>query len=163
MQKKSSKDLKTFKKHAGGRPTKYKPEYCKALVDFFDVEINIFKDVSSTNKDGSTKEWTEEEASPLPTFLKFAKSISVSYDILLDWEKKYIQFHHAYNTAKELQKHFIIENTLRNNYQGYFAGLMMKNMHGWRDKTELESTVNHKVSMPMIEINGIPLDLGVGE
>ena len=151
-------------KHAGGRPTKYRPEYCQKILEYFEIDPIQFKDIIITYKDGSTKECTEEEAAPLPTFRKFAKSIGTYHDVLLDWCKKFPEFATAYNRAKEAQLEFIMENGLRGNFQGYFAGLYMKNMHGWRDKTEQEISGSVKVvAMGSITVDSQPLKIRIGD
>ncbi len=132
------KDPKDYKKM--GRPSKYNSLYCQQIMDFFDIDPILFRDVTITYKDGSTKEITEEEASPLPTFRKFAKSIGVYSDTLLEWCKNHPDFSLAYNRCKEAQQEFVIENTLRDNYQGYFAMGLMKNWHGWEDKAKVDHT-----------------------
>lgn len=119
-----------------GRPSKYNPIFCQKIIEYFDIDPSIFRDITITYKDGSTKEISEEEAAPLPTFMKFARSIGTFHDTLHDWVKKYPEFRLAYNRCKELQFEFLVDNGLRGNYQGYFAGLYMKNMCGWRDKEE---------------------------
>jgi len=134
---------KKKKKSPEGRPTKYNPIYCKQITNYFGTDPQNYKDITITHKDGSVIEKTEEEANPLPTFMKFARSIGVWHDTLHQWCKKYPEFSAAYNRAKELQTEFIIENALRDNYSGYFAGLMMKNMFGWRDKTEFDGEFKH--------------------
>jgi hypothetical protein len=143
---------KKKKKNPEGRPTKYNPLYCKQILEYFEIEPSQFKDITITYKDGSTKECTEEEASPLPTFRKFARKIGVYHDTLLDWCKKFPEFSSSYNRAKEAQKEFVIENALRDNYSGYFAGLMMKNMFGWRDKNETELSGKVEGPQPFIMI-----------
>lgn len=61
---------------AGGRPTKYKPEYCQKLIDFMGTGM------------------------PYDTF---AAEIEVSKDVLYDWEKKYPEFLHAKKVARAKQ------------------------------------------------------------
>lgn len=125
-----------MKKRKVGRPSKYNPIYCQKIIDYFDIESSFYRDITITHKDGSTIDKSEEEAAPLPTFMKFARSIGTYHDTLSDWCKNYPDFRIAYNRCKELQFEFIVDNGLRGNYQGYFAGLYMKNMFGWRDKEE---------------------------
>jgi hypothetical protein len=145
-----------------GRPTKYNPIYCQQILDYFEIEIQNFRDVVFTYKNGDTKETTEEEASPLPTFRKFARSIDVDHTTLLEWCKKYPEFSTAYNRSKEAQQEFIMENALRENYSAYFAGLMMKNMFGWKEKTETEHKGEITI-MPQITKGGKPLEFKVGD
>ena len=119
-----------------GRPTKYKPEYCEAIINYFDIKPTVVT---------KTMTGPSEEANTLPTILKFSKLIGVNHETLIEWGKVNPEFSAAYNRAREMQKEFIIENALRNNYQGYFAGLMMKNMFGWRDKNEIEHNIGESL------------------
>jgi len=127
------------KKRKGGRPQEYDPSYHpKALIDYFDIDISTFKDITITYKNGDTKEITEEEAAPLPTKRKFCKSVKIAVSTFYDWVKKHKEFSDAYIEATELQHDFIMENTLRKNYNAFFGFQTMKNCHKWRDKTEHE-------------------------
>lgn len=137
---------KKKEKQGRGRPSKYDPIYCRKILEYFEIDPQNFKDITITHKDGSSVDKTEEEAAPLPTIRKFANSIGVDHTTLLEWCKKYPEFSTAYNKAREAQKEFIIENALRDNYSGYFAGLLMKNMFGWRDKTDVEHSGEVKVT-----------------
>jgi hypothetical protein len=57
-----------------GRPTKYKPEYCAALVKYFSVSKSkrVVK-AFITGKNEYTKEEYESVPNELPTFAKFAR------------------------------------------------------------------------------------------
>ena len=111
-----------------GRPTLYKEEYCEMLVDFFNIPL--------TTGSGKSK-----SASELPQFIDFAVSISVDYDTLLEWRDKHPKFSGAYKKAKKLQEKIIAGNAIQNRYNPYFAQFMLKNNHGWKDKTESDTTV----------------------
>lgn len=120
-------------KHPGGRPTKYDPIYCKQIIEFFDIEPINYKDITITYKDGSTKEFTEEEAAPLPMLSGFANKIGVDRETLLEWTKQHPEFSTAYKKAKQLQTEFIMHNGLRGNYNPAFAIFTLKNVAKWRD------------------------------
>lgn len=61
---------------AGGRPSKYKEEYCERLI--------------------------KHMATGLP-YETFAAEIGVSRDVLYDWEKKHPEFLHAKKRARDMQ------------------------------------------------------------
>lgn len=130
---------------AGGRPSKYKPEYCIDIIKFFSVEKNHrwIKKERTTIKSNGTEE-TEKEygymANDLPTFDKFARSIEVNGDTIVAWTKKYPEFSAAYNTAKELQKEFLIDNGLKGLYPPATMIFVAKNITDMKDKTETELT-----------------------
>ncbi len=125
-----------------GRPCwQYDPNLPDRLIRFFDVERVIWRDITITNKDGSTVEKSEEEAGELPLFGDFIKKEGISHGIwqqLINEEnkEKFPGFMDAYNTAKDLQRDHLLINGLRGNYQGYFGVMAMKNMFEWRDKKE---------------------------
>lgn len=122
-----------------GRPTKYKSQYCNALVGFFNgprTEERISAIV--TGKNDYEKTIYETVALPLPTFAKFARSIGVNGDTLVEWSKKHDDFSAAYNAAKELQKEFLIDNGLAGHYPPASFIFTAKNITEMRDKQEVE-------------------------
>lgn len=124
----------------GGRPTKYKPEYCQALIDFFDPKEKFKKILI---KKGVKKLGTKDEykiiPAELPTLYKFAKKIGVSptdYHILNNWAKKYSEFSRALEIAKELYKQFLIENGLLGLYNSAFTIFVAKNTTDMKDTVD---------------------------
>lgn len=104
-----------------GSPTKYKPEYCKAIVDYFDIPL----------VDAETGKTAD------PKFLAaFARSIGVCRDTLYEWCSAYPEFSDSYKKAKDLQKEFFIVQALQNRYNPGFTWRAMMNMFGWREKQE---------------------------
>ena len=137
-----------------GRPTKYKPEYCQAIIDYFDVEPYTIKDMTITKSDGTQIDKTEEEAINIPMLYKFAMKLGVNIDTLYEWARVHKEFSVALNTARECQLNVLIQNALRDNYSSYFAFQMAKNMFGWRDKVEHtgkdDKPIEHKLSVEFI-------------
>ena len=120
MTKRVSKTTKAKKRNSRGRPTKYKPEYCQAIIDYFDRPVlNILGNANDP-----------------PFFLNFCLSIGINQDTMHEWIPKHPDFSEAYKIAKEKQKEFIIINALQNRYNAGFAWRMMMNCHNWRDKQE---------------------------
>ena len=154
MPKSITKEKQIRKKHLGGRPTKYLPEYPQMLVDYFDIEPVNYKDVTYTYKNGDTRESSEEEASQIPFLSSFAKSIGITHDTLLEWVKVYPEFSVAYKRAKKLQMEFLMVNGLRGNYSAPFTIFTLKNVSKWRDiddgnwadKQEVEHVGNVQVT-----------------
>jgi len=137
-----------------GRPSKYKPQYCQAIVDFFSVEPYQTMNINITKADGSQVDKTVEEASPLPTFMKFCDLIGIAKHTMLKWVKDYEEFMHAYNKAKQLQQDFIMQNGLRGNYNSIFSIFTLKNVSRWQDRNaenwgdRLDVTSNGKNLIP---------------
>lgn len=134
-------DTKENGKNATGRPSSYKPEYCQALIRWFDVDSFSVKDIQITNKDGSTKEYTEREATPLPMLVDFAKSIGVCYVTVYNWaglnserpEAAKEEFVIAYKEAIAHRDRIVIQNGLLGLYNGYFAKFFAENNMGMKE------------------------------
>ena len=133
------------KKNKGGRPTKYKPEYCQKLLEFFDKprfkRILVKKGVKSKG----TKDEYQLVANELPTFERFAHEIGVHYDTLREWVKVHPEFSEAWKRAKAIQKDFLIQNGLLGLYNSTFAIFTAKNITDMKDKVEMEGSVEHRV------------------
>lgn len=108
-----------------GRPSSYKPEYAKQLVDYFSV------------KPGSRVggKWV---ANSLPTLAGFCCEIGVHRETLLNWADVHEEFFDAYKKAKDYQEHILIENGLMGGYDKSFAIFTAKNLIDWKDKQEHE-------------------------
>jgi len=126
-------------KHPGGRPTKYKPEYCEQIVKFFACPKNerVVKSITTGKNEYEKTEYTTIP-NELPTFAKFARSIGVAYDTVCDWVKVHPEFLHAHNEAKRLQEEFLIDNGLAGLYPPASYIFTAKNITTMRDKTEVE-------------------------
>lgn len=120
-------------KRGVGRPTKYKPEYCQALIDFFDVEPYEERQIQHY-KNGDVS-WSDYKRFPnrIPTLRKFAKSINVNYTTVYEWIEKHKEFSNAFTHAKEIRKWFIIENGLEGLYNPAFAKFVAVNVTDMRD------------------------------
>jgi hypothetical protein len=109
-----------------GRPTKYKEEYCKMLVDHM--------------AEGMSYE-------------SFAGFIGVNRDSLYEWDKHYVNFSDAKKIGRAKQE-YANEKTLHQIAKGKLRDanvtaqiFIMKNCHKWTDRVE------HEVSDSKIEIN----------
>lgn len=111
-----------------GRPASYDSRYCQEMIDYFSQPLFV--------KSGNKKEGNE-----LPQFAGFALKIGVHRETLLNWCKQYPEFLDAYKHCQGLQEQIIAGNAILGRYNPYFAQFMLKNCHGWRDKTEVEQTV----------------------
>lgn len=112
-----------------GRPTDYDPKYCQMIIEYFEKPL-------------AQRVNNKVEANDLPQLTAFARSIGVSRGTLFNWKNQFPEFLDAYNTATQLQEEMLVGNSLQNRYNPYFAQFMLKNCHGWKDKQEVEQTVN---------------------
>lgn len=123
-----------------GRPTKYKPEYCQDMLDYFNI--------APYTVDKSEK-GRQEVPNDLPLFEGFAAHIGVHRETLINWTKEHPQFFDAYKQAKELQKKILIVNALRGNYNNTFSIFTAKNITDMRDevvqKHEFDESIKKKL------------------
>ncbi len=116
-------------KNKGGRPTKFKPEYCEMLI----------KHMGTSGLSYET----------------FAPTIGVDRDTLYHWETKHPKFSDAKKTALAQNKLFwekIGLAGMTGQVPGFNATLWifnMKNRHGWRDRIETENktTIDAKMNL----------------
>lgn len=117
-----------------GRPTKYKPEYCEKIIEYFDVKPYIQRTKTIRQKDGSVSEIEEDYPNDLPTLAGFSVSIDVDRDTLKEWAKVHPDFSAAYKKAKAMQYDFLVTNGMRGLTVPSFTIFAAKNIMYWRDK-----------------------------
>lgn len=132
------------KRHAGGRPSKYKKEFADQLIDYFDVEPyrrELKAESTAYGKNGNEtfnkKEYILVANDP-PFLIGFCEEIGISMDTLHEWVDKYPEFSDAYARAKELFKRFLVTNGLNRAADSAFTIFTAKNTTDMKDKMELE-------------------------
>lgn len=123
---------------------KYKKEYCEKMLEFFSNPQQIFKTVTTYHRDGSKTEHKIPIGVEFPMFEKFAESIGVTHKTLKNWCKNHDRFSTFYERAGELQKYFLVINTLNKNYDSSFAKFFATNNMDMKDK--VDSMVEYKFS-----------------
>lgn len=123
-----------------GRPSSYKPEYCDALIRFFDVEPCRAGKKTFTTKNGTVIEEEVEIPENLPTFERFGCDIGVTVGTMLSWCDVYPDFHKAYTQAKAFQKNHIIQNGVKGLYNPQFTIFVAKNITDMKDVQTVEVT-----------------------
>lgn len=129
-----------------GRKTKYKKIYAKKILKFFQQSLTKTLDETYYYKDGTKNVKKTEVANDLPTMTDFAETIKVDDQTLKNWadeitkgkkpKHKHPEFFSSYYRAKELQMNFWLKASLKGLYNPYFAGLVGKNMFGWKDRVD---------------------------
>ena len=132
---------KKKKKKPVGSPPSYKPTYCEEIIEFFAVARTerVVKSVT-TGKNEYEKTEYETIANEIPFFSAFARKIGVTTTTLTtNWTRRYPEFLAAYNTAKELQKEFLIQNGLGGFYPPASYIFTAKNITDMRDEQILNT------------------------
>jgi DNA-binding XRE family transcriptional regulator len=75
-----------------------------------------------------------------PTYVRFARSIGVSRSTLFEWAEHHKEFSDSMKTCNEISEAILLENGLQGTYNSTFAMFLLKNNHGYKDKTEQEHT-----------------------
>lgn len=133
-------------KNKGGRPTKYKEEYCDQLIEFFDRPVTIKKKEQKLSNTGAVVEVENEVLNDPPTFYGFAAKLGVHMDSLTEWRNKYPKFSAAYKKAKALQANFIAVGAMTGKANTAFSIFMMKNNFKWTDRVEQKNETT--ISLP---------------
>ena len=121
-----------------GQPTKYKPEYCQQLIDHFSIEpLKIVAEQKIIGPEGG-KYVSRRLPQRFPWFEGFARKIGVHRNTLKNWCAEHPEFAEAYDTAKDLQREFIVDVALSGAAPPSFAIFTMKNVCGWRDERDLK-------------------------
>lgn len=139
-------------KNKGGRPTKYKDEYCQGIIDFFNREP--FDVVKGVDDEGKEVVLTDKNGNAvmmpckLPTFEGFAIQLGVSRQTLHNWLDENPEFLDAYARAKDCQKEILVQNGLLGNYEKTFAIFTAKNVTDMREKQEIDHQSSDGSMMP---------------
>ena len=136
-------------KYDTGRPSDYKPEYCKMLIDFFSIEPT--RDVDTVYERGQTKK-TETKVLPndFPTLERFCSNIGCDTSTLVRWSKDYPDFHSAYTRAKQLQKDNLIRGAMSGVYDSRFSQFVAINATDMRDKVQLTGSEDGPVIIQIV-------------
>lgn len=133
----------------GGAPTKYRPEYCDKIVEFFGVTPTLEEVV---------KKKLESGIIIFPTFEKFAHEICVTVKTLHEWCKEHIEFSQSYERAKQMQKAFLIQCGLNDLYNAGFAKFVAINCTDMRERQEVE----HSGGLQVTRVE-LPAKKAIGE
>ncbi len=144
------KPYEIVKRHPGGAPSSYRPEYAQQLIDFFDHEYLtvIFEEKfydSDAKEVGALKQRTPEIIkNRLPTFDSFAWLIGVHPNKLVHWVRAtdgngkpaHPEFLVAYARARTKQRDILIQNGLNGVYNPAFAMMLLKANHGMAEASD---------------------------
>lgn len=104
------------------RPTKYRPKYCKDIVDYY--------------KNGSITTY-------FPTIAGFCTTIGVNKDTIMEWCSKYPEFSVSFKDAKLYAEQMLADGALKGTYSSNYAKFVAWNYHQMSEKTETVNTNTH--------------------
>lgn len=124
-----------------GRKSKYRPEFCQDIINYFDVPA-IIKTPDKTTIDPDTEETIvlsyKEKANDFPMFVDYAIKIGVCLDTLNEWTRRHPEFSDSYKKAKQMQERNWQLCSMKGLYSPAFTIFMGKNVYGWTDKQQIE-------------------------
>lgn len=150
-------DKKRVVRQPLGRPPKYRPEYAQQLIDFFETygEDQVLED--GTVVPGR-----------MPTLSRFATMVGVTQETLRNWADAtddfsggslYPEFFAAYYQAKEYQAAAMTEGYTSGRFVNPGFGILIaKNLLAWRDKLDVESTMEANVKQQVeqtVQVSGL--------
>ena len=92
-------------KHPGGRPSKYRQEYCSEIIDWFTTYPDF------------------------PTFEGYSNRIlGVSMTRLYDWGRSHEEFRSSMERCSQIQKERLCNKALKNEYNSNFARFVAYNL-----------------------------------
>jgi len=135
-----------------GRPTLFKEEYTEQLIEYFSA-AKPYEERTVLDKNGEEK--IVNVPGKFPTLARFATMCGVTRDTLHEWangkddngELKHPRFSDAYKRAKDYQEALLCEGTIANVYNAPFSIFTAKNILGWKDKQEIDQTVNQTTDL----------------
>jgi hypothetical protein len=143
-------------RRAIGRPTKYRPEYADLLLAYFQMPA------WDTIVNGKFVRGY------FPTLGGFCCQIGVAKSSVLGWACKknasgnhfYPEFHYVYELSKDYQEDYLVKGYMAGKYSNPAVGaLIAKTLLKWRDKQDLDQTVNATVTSTVSE--RVELDFSV--
>lgn len=120
-----------------GRPTKYKEEYCKQIIEFFNRPLWEKKKISILDR-GRMVLKDVEVPCQLPTIERFALNLGVHKDTVYEWAKEHKNFSDALCVAKQAQQEILIQHGLNGHYKEGFAKFVAVNFTDMKEKVQQE-------------------------
>ncbi len=110
--------------HAGGRPTKYKPEFIRLVDEYLKKTVDSVEVFAGGGQRIKVN---------LPSIEGFSQFLDVDKAQIYDWEKLNPQFNHALNKIRREQWRRLIDNGLAGTYNATIAKLILSCNHGMRE------------------------------
>jgi len=125
-----------------GRPTKYRPEYCDDIINWFNRPL------------------TDDNGKPckIPLKTDWALEKKISRQSLYQWIDDYPEFSDAVKTCEDILKSLLINNTLHGHYNPTAFIFTAKNLTDMRDVQETTTNVNINIADYLTQIPDRTID-----
>lgn len=110
------------KKHPGGRPSEYKPEYVKKVDEY--IQLSLKQNKTTTE---------------LPTLVGLAIYFDKVVNTLKNWGKEHPEFLTALRKLQAYQKRELINRGLLGTYNSTIAKLILSSNHGMTERIDQTS------------------------
>lgn len=138
-----------------GSPTIYKPEYCDAMIEFFEAAQLPGDLAPDDSGPGSGRRQAERIYTHLPTLQAFARTIGTHVQRLYEWEKRHSAFAEACARARSIMDQHMAQGLASGVYNPTGGMFVAKNLAGWKDKTEVETTVKTEDTEAMRDLKAM--------
>jgi preprotein translocase subunit Sec63 len=132
--KKETKKLKVPKRAprpGEGGQSKYKPEYCEEMLEYFNR--GLYKETKTFNK---------KELNDLPTFQYYSAVIrSITHQTLLNWAAEHKEFGEVFNKCKKIQENILVQGGISRAYDPGFVKFILNSVSD-TFKEKIEHTVD---------------------
>lgn len=117
--------------YSQGKATLYKEEYCEELIKYVsEPPTKVIYETRKNNAGMVIQKIPKIVAAGYPSFKGFAAKVGVTEKTLLEWAEKHEKFGKAYELAKDIQAHLLLQNGLNRQYDPGFARFVLEACHG---------------------------------
>ncbi len=125
--------------------SKYKPEYCEMLIDYFNQPSTKVEYKETYYKGELNSRTPIVMPAEYPTFELFAAKLGVSVRTLKNWCEEDPRFADCYARAKEIQYGKLTSLAVMGIYNPVYAKFEAVNNHDKQDKSEVEQKVSGNI------------------
>ena len=136
-----------------GQPTKYKPEYCDAIRNWFENYEWFTTETVTENVGGKLETFNKKFPNRFPSLVTFARSINVSRSVLNEWAQKYPEFLQSLNDAKEIIENNLVTLGLSGHYNANMVRFAATNYTGMRETQVIEHQGDANFNFNIIKVS----------
>ncbi len=136
-----------------GRPTKYTPQLCQDLIDFFSTPPYTEKEIPHYDTKTGQVAWTDTKRVPndIPTLTAFCTKYQLGWGTVHNWIEPddptfCPDFLNAYTHARALRADFLVNGGWNNVCQANTFKFIAVNLTDMRDKQEVEHNVKDSIA-----------------